>query len=67
MPTPKNGYSPQPLNGVPYFRFLQLKSLAAFIKAPLRGPTQGGFCNQGSKFIVEGEIGFLLAIVVMTE
>ncbi|WP_227438888.1 hypothetical protein, partial [Pantoea agglomerans] len=36
-------------------------------KAFLPGRMQGGFCNQGSKFIVERKIGFLLAIVVMTK
>jgi len=67
MPTPIDGYSPQPLNNVACFRFLQPQSSIFFSKALLRGSTQGGLCNQVSKFIVEREIGFLLAIVVMTE
>lgn len=37
------------------------------LKAFLPGPTQRDLDNQGAKFIVEKEIGFLLAIVVMAE
>ena len=64
---PIDGYLPQPLNSVACFRFLQLQSSISFLKAFLPGPTQGGLCNQGPKFIVEREREFLLAIVVMAE